>query len=138
MDAAGDHVFVIGSYSSAEARAVEPSNPPATRTSPFPRRVAVWKYRAWAIDAAGDHVLVAGSYSSADASAAELSNPPATRTSPFGRSVAVWRLLAWAMLPAEDHGLGAAAAAGAAMDRTNEPTIAAATLAARNLRAILI
>src|SRR6266567_1160927 len=45
----------LGSYSSAEDRYWEPSDPPATRTSPSGRAVAVWPARAVAIVPAGDH-----------------------------------------------------------------------------------
>src|SRR6266568_706329 len=138
MLAALSHVFVAGSYSSAEARPVESARPPTTRTLPFPRRVAVWLNRAWAMLAAGDHVFVVGSYSSHEARATPPGPcPPASRTSPFPRRVAVWSALAVAIDGAGDHGLSTPAA-GAVMDRTNEPTSAAAPHAARNLRAILI
>src|SRR6266568_4010847 len=138
MLAALSHVFVAGSYSSAEARPVESARPPTTRTLPFPRRVAVWLNRAWAMLAAGDHVFVVGSYSSHEARATPPGPcPPASRTSPFPRRVAVWSDLAVAIDGAGDHGLSTPAA-GAVMDRTNEPTSTAAPHAARKLRAILI
>src|SRR6266571_3411590 len=139
MLAALSHVFVAGSYSSAVARGLmlPPPVPPATRTSPFSRRVAVWSALSVVMLPADHHVFVAGSYSSAEARPVESARPPASRTSPFPRRVAVWSALAVAIDGAGDHGLSTPVA-GAVMDRTNEPTSAAAPHAARNLRAILI
>ncbi len=80
------------------------SNPPATNTSPFPRRVAVWLSRAVAMLPAEDHVFVAGSYSSAEAtSPSGKLSPPATRTLPFPRRVAVWNERSSAMGAATNH-----------------------------------
>src|SRR5438105_2922104 len=126
MLAAGAHVFVVGSYSSADARTLL-LIPPATRTSPLGRSVAVCFARATAMLAAGDHVFVAGPYSSAEAGASP--SPPAARTMPFGRSVAVCASRACAMVPAVSHA-PRPARAGAVMDRTNEPTRTAAPHAA--------
>src|SRR6266571_3805867 len=139
MLAALSHVFVAGSYSSAVARGLglPPPVPPATRTSPFSRRVAVWSALSVVMLPADHHVFVAGSYSSAEARPVESARPPTTRTLPFPRRVAVWLNLAVAIDGAGDHGLSTPAA-GAVMDRTNEPTSTAAPHAARKLRAILI
>src|SRR6266571_5213847 len=121
------------------AFALAVTNEPATRTLPFPRRVAVAPSCPLRMLAALSHVFVAGSYSSAVARGLMLPPPvpPATRTSPFSRRVAVWSALAVAIDGAGDHGLSTPAA-GAVMDRTNEPTSTAAPHAARKLRAILI
>src|SRR6266516_555258 len=119
----GVHVFVAGSYSSAEARyagGLGPKSPPATRTLPLGRRMAAGSLRSWPMLAAGDQPFVAGSYSSAVASF-----PPATRTLPFASSVAVWPSLASDIKPAEFQAPSPAAAVPA-MDRTNKPTSTAA------------
>src|SRR5437773_2776966 len=100
MFAAGDHVFVAGSYSSVEARRTLLA-PPATRTWPFGRSVAVWPPRAWVMLPAEDQVFVVGSYSSAEATGPP--NPPATRTSPLPSRVAVWPTRPVTVFPAEDH-----------------------------------
>ncbi|HEX7490313.1 MAG TPA: hypothetical protein VF337_01250, partial [Candidatus Limnocylindrales bacterium] len=44
---------VRGSYTSAEARATEFSDPPAIKTRPSFNRVAVARVRAWAIEPVG-------------------------------------------------------------------------------------
>jgi hypothetical protein len=51
---ASDHVAVAASYSSVLLIGAEPLKPPATKTRPSPRKVAVWSDRADSKLAAGD------------------------------------------------------------------------------------
>src|SRR5439155_570010 len=105
MFAAGDHVLVAGSYSSVEARRTLLA-PPATRTWPFGRSVAVWPTRAWVMLPAEDQEFVVGSYSSAEAryvGGMGPQSPPATRTLPLGRRMAAGSLRSWPMLAAGDQ-----------------------------------
>ena len=91
IDPVGLKVPVAGSYNSAEARV---ELPPAMRTFPVGRRVAVWVCLAVPMDPVGVKVPVAGSYSSAEAREIpleEIGLPPASRTFPFGSSVEVCR-----------------------------------------------
>src|SRR2546423_10461423 len=64
MVAAAVHVPVPGWYSSAVAKSVVFRNPPATRTLPSCRRVAVWATRPSLMDDVGVHRPVAGSNTS--------------------------------------------------------------------------
>src|SRR6266571_3263912 len=134
MLAAGDHEFDVGSYSCAEA--MRPLYvPPATRTLPLGRRVAVWPARFWDMLPAEDHVFVVGSYSSAEETPPY---PPATRTLPFRSSVAVWLLLGAAIVPAEFHS-PTPADAGTPVTRRNDPTSVTTTptLRARTAASIM-
>jgi hypothetical protein len=80
---------VPGSYSSADAKAPEPSaEPPVIRTLPFASKIAVCDARAIDIDPVGLNKPVVGSYSSADTR--EGLPPPVIRTLPFASKVAVW------------------------------------------------
>ena len=97
-------VPVLGSYSSAETRGMtEPAEltlPPATRTWPVGRRMAVWLSRAVAIPPVSLQVPVLGSYNSAEARVPAMPVcPPVTRTLPLGSGVAVWPIRAAAKLP---------------------------------------
>src|SRR6266705_3255896 len=112
---------------------MEKLRPPATRTLPLGRSVAVWYARDWARLAAGDHVFVVGSYNSAEAVSVELaSSPPATRTSPFPRRVAVKNPLGVLMEAAGDQGLIETAAAGPPPRKRNENTSDATPHTLRN------
>jgi hypothetical protein len=87
-------VPVLGSYSSAVKSAEFGKlncQPPAIRTLPLGRSVAVWNARGTVIGPVAENVSVVGSYNSALAVAVkDASCPPATRTIPLGRRVAVW------------------------------------------------
>ena len=89
-------VPAAGSYNSAEARAPVQhppeanAPPPAIRTLPLGRRVAVGSWRPAAIDPVKVKVPVAGSYSSAEVINPAPGLPAAMRTLPVGRRVAVW------------------------------------------------
>jgi hypothetical protein len=103
MLAALVNVSVAGLKTSAEERPGpgKLEKPPATRTVPLPRSVAVWLPRVEVMaPAVGENIPVCGSYSSAVLSACcTVLYPPSTRTLPFPRSVAVWSTRAAAMLP---------------------------------------
>jgi hypothetical protein len=89
----GLNVLAFGSYNSAEARDVEPSVPPATRTRPSESSVAVASWRAAVIEPVVVNAPALGSYSSAVARyfRPPLTScpPPSKRTRPSGSSVAV-------------------------------------------------
>jgi hypothetical protein len=93
------NVPLAGSYNSAEAsdfRSRELSFPPAMRTRPSGRRVAVSPpNRTTFIDPVGPNVPECGSYNSVVLSP----EPPATRTRPSRRRVAVWPLRTTAIDP---------------------------------------
>jgi hypothetical protein len=85
-------VPVVGLYSSALARLQPlPQNPPAIKTWPLGRSVAVAAARGVVIEPVALNVPVMGLYSSALArtTTPEGSTPPATKTWPLVRSVAV-------------------------------------------------
>ena len=73
--------------------------PPAIRTFPFARRVAVCAVRGVVIVPVAVKIPLFGSYSSAVASVPLTFWPPAIRTFPLARSVAVWELRPTLMLP---------------------------------------
>src|SRR5437660_12793651 len=106
---ADDQVFRTGSYNSADANPTNKpplrAQPPATRTLPLVRIVAVWKVRPVDRLPAADQVLVEGLYSSAPAmmSGLPVPNPPVTSTLPVASRVAVWPYRAAAMLAAADQ-----------------------------------
>ena len=64
IEAAADHVLLVGSYSSALDRAPLVSDPPVTSTCPLLSSVAV-PTLAVTMEPAEDQLLLTGSYSSA-------------------------------------------------------------------------
>src|ERR1019366_5739932 len=99
-----DQVPSVGLYSSA----VPAASPPATRTFPSGKSVAVKSTRLLVMEPVVDQVPSVGLYSSAVASAFPLpspllSQPPATRTFPSGKSVTVKSTRLLVMEPVVDH-----------------------------------
>src|SRR5262249_48823172 len=88
-------------HSSALARMLPLSPPPATRTLPLPSSVAVCLSRAVVMVPSADQELLGGSYSSALLTFL----PPATRTLPLCSSVAEWSPRPMIMAAAEDQEL---------------------------------
>ena len=87
--------LALGVYSSALVSLL----PPATRTVPFGRGVAVCTVRASFIDATLVHTPVVGLY----VSVVLVLMPPATMTAPLGRRVAVWNTRAPLIEPVLFH-----------------------------------
>src|SRR5207247_11411634 len=92
----------MAEYNSAEARSRDPSDPPATSTSPFSSLVAECPMRA--VDRLGplDTCLVAGSKISVEVRTWLPSNPPTIITRPPDNNTAAWFLRGMVSVPAKE------------------------------------